>query len=157
MRFKKTTLCILLLGLGLSAHAQQATTTTGGDFTGSGGSVAFSVGLVVYAVDTSKIVQLSVGVQQPYEIYTVGIEEPKNSVTLTIYPNPTTDYLTLQIKDFNSQELSYEMMDAQGKSLSTSLITNAQTKIDLCNLPMGVYLINIIQNNSVQSYKIIKN
>jgi hypothetical protein len=49
---KKVILSLLLLVLGLTAIAQQATTATGGDATGSGGSAAYSVGQIVYTTHT---------------------------------------------------------------------------------------------------------
>ena len=41
MKLKTMKISVLLLGFGLTAQAQQATTATGGDATGSGGSVAY--------------------------------------------------------------------------------------------------------------------
>ena len=48
--------------------AQEAPTTSGGDATGSGGSVAFSIGQVVYVTNTGSTGTEAEGVQQPYEV-----------------------------------------------------------------------------------------
>ena len=100
MQFKKQTLsAIFLLAIGLTGlKAQQATTTSGGNASGSGGSASYSVGQVVYTTNTGAGGSVSQGVQQPYEISIVsGIEEQGITLTCTAYPNPTTDYLTLKI------------------------------------------------------------
>ncbi len=59
------------------------------------------------------------GVQQSFEISEViGIEEVKNiNILVTIYPNPTNDYLTLNVKDFEISTLSYQLYDIDGKLL----------------------------------------
>lgn len=69
MKNNKKTVALLLLGFGITtAQAQQATTATGGNASGSGGPVAYSVGQVVYTTNTSSNGSVAQGVQQPYEI-----------------------------------------------------------------------------------------
>ena len=65
MKNNKVILFLLLLGFGLTAQAQQATTATGGDATGSGGSAAYSVGQIVYTTHTGTTGSVAQGVQQP--------------------------------------------------------------------------------------------
>ena len=80
MRHKKFTLsAVLLLGLGLTGlQAQTSVNATGGDASGSGGSVSYSVGQVVYTTNTGTSGSVAQGVQQPYEISVVtAIEEAK--------------------------------------------------------------------------------
>ena len=57
-------------------YAQQATTASGGDASGSGGSVAHSVGQTVYTTNTGSNGSVAQGVEQPYEIsITTGLAE----------------------------------------------------------------------------------
>jgi hypothetical protein len=94
MKHKKVKLSALLLGLGLAAQAQQATTATGGNTSGSGGTVAYSVGQIVYTTNTGTNGSVAQGVQQPYEISIVlGIDNHSINLGLSAYPNPTTNYL----------------------------------------------------------------
>jgi hypothetical protein len=96
---KKIKLSVLLIGLGLMAQAQQATTATGGNASGSGGAVAYSVGQIVYTTNIGTTGSLAQGVQQAFEISVVtGIKnETKTSMSLVVFPNPTTSFLNLQI------------------------------------------------------------
>ena len=98
------------------------------------------------------------GVQHAYEIFTVGINETRLNISLTAFPNPTTDNLTLLISDFNNENLSYQFYDLQGKLLSRLQITAKQTQINTSSLPSATYIINIVnhENKKVQSFKIIK-
>ena len=56
MKHKKVKLSVLLLSLGLTAQAQQATTASGGNASGSGGTAAYSIGQVVYTKTHAIIV-----------------------------------------------------------------------------------------------------
>ena len=158
MKHKKIKLSVLLLGIGITAQAQQVTTATGGDASGSGGTVAYSVGQVVYTTNTDASGTVSQGVQQPYEIFTVGIKETELNILLSVFPNPTAYNLTLQISDYNNEKLSYQLFDMQGKLLNNGQVTAQQVQINTANLPPATYFINVVnqENKKIQSFKIIK-
>jgi hypothetical protein len=154
---------ILLLTAGLLwsslAQAQESANTSGGDATGSGGTVAYSIGQVVYTTNTGGNGSVSQGVQHAYEIFTVGINETELNISLTAFPNPTMENLTLQISDYNNDMMTYQLLDIQGKQLSYGQITAQQTQINMISLPTATYFINIVnqEKRTVQSFKIIKN
>ena len=158
MRHLRTITGALLILLGtVGLHAQETVPATGGDASGSGGSVAYSIGQVVYTTNTGISGTVSQGVQQPYEIITVGIKETELNISLLIFPNPTADNLTLEIKDYNNEKLSFQLLDIQGKLLASEVITTSKTQINLSDLSTGTYLINLIQENrNAQSFIIIK-
>ncbi len=165
MRHKKLKLsAIILLGLGLTGlQAQESVNATGGDASGSGGSASYSVGQVVYTTNTGTNGSVAQGVQQPYEISVVtGLEEAKGiSLSVTAYPNPTTDYLTLRIDastTLSIQSMSYQLYDMNGKLLQNEKITGNQTSIVMSNLVPATYFVKVIQaNKEVKTFKIIKN
>jgi hypothetical protein len=161
MKQKKVKItALLLLGLGLAnANAQSGSVASGGDATGAGGSVAYSVGQVAYTTSTGTNGSVAQGVQQPYEILTVGIkDETAMSISLSVFPNPTTDNLTLQVQDFNNEVLVYQLFDIQGKLLESKTVSSNQTQISMSGLQSATYFINVTQENkTVKSFKIIKN
>lgn len=154
---------IALLAAGLLwasfAQAQESTNASGGDATGTGGTASYSVGQVVYTTNTGSTGSVAQGVQHAYEIFTVGIKETELNISLTAFPNPTTENLTLQISDYNNEKLSYQLFDMQGKQLSNGQITAQQTQINMNSLPTATYFVNVVnqENKKVQSFKIIKN
>jgi opacity protein-like surface antigen len=154
---------ILLLASGLLwaslAQAQESANASGGDATGSGGTIAYSIGQVVYTTYTGSSGSVAQGVQQAYEIFTVDIEETTLSISLIAFPNPTADNLTLQIRDFNKENLTYQFYDIGGKLLSNGQVTGQQTEINTSSLPPATYFINVLnqEDKKVQSFKIIKN
>ncbi|MDD2634269.1 MAG: hypothetical protein PHW82_02085 [Bacteroidales bacterium] len=67
MRHKRLKLsAILVLGLGITGlQAQESVNTTGGNALGSGGSVSYSAGQVIYTNNTGTSGSVAQGVQQP--------------------------------------------------------------------------------------------
>ena len=141
------------------AQAQQSANAAGGDATGSGGSAAYSVGQVVYTANNSPSGTVSQGVQQAYEIFLIGINETELNSSLSVFPNPILDNLTLQISDYNNEKLSFHLYDLQGKLLNKEQIIAEQTQINTSSLPPATYFIEVLnqENKQVQSFKIIKN
>jgi hypothetical protein len=160
MNYKKIKLsALLLLGFGLTAQAQQATTATGGDATGSGGSVAYSVGQIVYTTHIGTTGSVAQGVQQPYEISVVlGIENSLIDLDISAYPNPTTQNLTLSIGNDISETLHFQLCDLSGKIIERRKISNRTETIHMENLATGPYFLKVSNsNNEVKIFKIIKN
>jgi hypothetical protein len=159
---KSKTLALLAAGLlwvGL-AQAQQSANAAGGDATGTGGTAAFSAGQVVYTTNTGSNGSVAQGVQQAYEISVVtGIKnETKASMSLVVFPNPTTSLLNLQISDLKTEQLSYQLTDAIGKLIIENKIIESSTQINMNAQAEAIYFLNIIQNNqTVKTFKIIKN
>ena len=163
MRHKRVKLsAALLLGLGLTGlQAQTSVNATGGNASGSGGSASYSVGQLAYTTNTGTNGSVSEGVQQPFEISVVtGIEEAKDIfLNVSAYPNPTTDYLELKVENLQLSELSYKLYDISGKVYQNKEIGNSITKIEMQNLPQGIYFIKVIdtKNKEFKTFKIIKN
>ncbi len=163
MRHKKVKLiAVLLLGLGLTGlQAQTAIPATGGNASGNGGSVSYSVGQVVYTTNTGGANgSVAQGVQQPFEISVVtGIDEA-NGITLqcSAYPNPTTDFLKLKVENFKTENLTYQLYDISGKLLENKKIEGNETSITMSNLVSATYFVKVTESNKeVKTFKIIKN
>ncbi len=162
MKHHNITLCAtLLLSLSLTTvNAQEATTASGGDASGSGGSVAYSVGQIVYSTYTSTNGSVAQGVQQPYEISVVTSIAGATGINLDLkaYPNPTSDYLTLRISNFNNENLSYQITDINGKLVEVKKIEGDETSIAMNHLVSATYFLQVKQNNKeVKTFIIIKN
>ncbi len=140
--------------------AQESVNATGGNASGTGGTVTYSVGQLVYQTHTGTDGSVAEGVQQPYEISVItAIEETQGiSLSAKAYPNPATDYLILIIDDFDTSDLSYRLYDMRGKLLQNEKITGNQTIITMSNLFPANYFVKILQGNiEVKTFKIIKN
>ena len=155
---------IFLLGLGLTGlQAQTAVPATGGNASGSGGTVSYSVGQVVYTTNLGTTGSVAQGVQQPFEISVVtGLEEAKGiNLSVSAYPNPTTDFLNLKVDastTISIQSMSYQLFDISGKLLETKKLEGNETNIVMSNLVPATYFVKITDGNKeVKTFKIIKN
>ena len=140
-------------------QAQEAIPATGGNVSGSGGSVSYSVGQVFYQTQTGSKGALSEGVQHSYHISVLPeITNIKGiNLNVQVYPNPTTDILTLEVENFSSGKMEYLVSDIQGKLLQHVRITEPKTSIEMEHLPPSTYILNLVKdNNLVKSFKIIK-
>ncbi len=143
-----------------TVSAQESVNATGGNASGSGGSASYSIGQVVYTTNTGTSGSVAQGVQQPYEISVVtGLEEAKGiNLSVSAYPNPTTDFLELKVESEKLKDLSYQLYDMNGKLLQSEKITGNQTSIVMSNLVPATYFVKVIQGNKeVKTFKIIKN
>jgi hypothetical protein len=140
--------------------AQVAILAAGCNASGSGGTVSYSVGQVVYQFHSGTNGSLSEGVQQSYKITKVATIKVDKSIYLTVtaYPNPATDFLILKVENFDDENMSYQVVDMPGKVLLNQKITGNQTKIAMGNLLSATYFVKVMLNNkAVKTFKIIKN
>ena len=143
----------------VSAKAQETNSISGGEATGVGGSASYTVGQLVYTNSITASGSLNQGIQQNIEFVTLSNPE-LTAVTLkaVTYPNPTTESITLALTDAYLIGLSYVMYDLLGRFVSKGAVIQAETKIAMKNLPIGVYLLKVNQNNkALKTFKIIKN
>ncbi|MBI2259445.1 MAG: T9SS type A sorting domain-containing protein [Flavobacteriia bacterium] len=139
--------------------AQYSSNTAGGEATGSGGTVSYSYGQIVYTSfgTTGSVGQ---GVQQPIEISEVAGNEKIKGINLSIttFPNPTSNFITIKIHDFNTKNLTFKLIDASGKVIEKGDIISNETIISLKNLPSATYNIMISKElELLKNYKIVKN
>jgi len=161
MKIKKQILimCNLLLTV-VFTQAQNSTNSSGGEALGSGGSLSYSVGQVVYRTHSGLGGSIANGVQQTYEIFiTTGIEYNQISlVQISVYPNPVTNLLKLSIEMERSEELSFQLFDVQGKLLQRKRITDLETQINMSDYVSSIYFIKVyLKDKSIKEFKIIKN
>jgi len=147
----------LLFFVAIEAQAQKGPVASGGNATGTGGSMSYSVGQVDYITQTGTGGKATQGLQQPYEIYTVGIEENSITIQANVYPNQTSNGVKLNIEsDFDN--LQYSLVDVSGKLVAQKNITDKQTIISMADLANGNYILNVYSNTTkVKSFTIIKN
>ena len=162
MRHKRLKLSVvLLLGLGLTGlQAQESINSTGGNASGGGGTVSYSIGQVVYTTNTSVAYgSVAQGVQQPFEISVITAIKQAQDITLvcSVYPNPASDFLTLKVDNYDAESLSYKLFDANGKLLESKIVTGNITIISMANLLPSLYFLKVIDNQKeIKTFKIIK-
>lgn len=76
-----------------------------------------------------------------------------NSVA-TIYPNPAKDFVTIDKKS-NSRLLDVKLFDFNGKLVYEKQITDNSIKVDTKQFTRGFYIIQISDDNEIQTNKLI--
>lgn len=157
MNIKKLLVTTLLLGL-TQVNAQEAVVTSSGNASGTNGNVSYSVGQIVYTTNTGATGSVAQGVQQPFEIQTVlGAENFNINLQLAVYPNPTTNWLQLEVKNTEFTNLSYQLFDLNGRMILNQKITTETSTISMEQLPAAIFLLKVVNNNKeVKTFKIIK-
>ncbi len=173
MQNKKLKLsAILLLILSLTAlKAQENISAGGGNGSGTGGSVSYSVGQIVYTTIQGMNGFIVQGVQQPVEIsvvYEIGMAE-KITLQYSVYPNPTTDNLTLKIEGQTSIQYVVYLYNTNGNLLQNIKTESTQIIISMGRLSPGIYYLKVYTSvvnsptgeardfKEVKTFKIIKN
>jgi len=79
-------------------------------------------------------------------------------VEIKIYPNPTTEKVTLKISNMERlQTGEFKLFSLTGQLLQTHPVHSETTIISLANLPKGAYILKVHINDRTEDWKIIKN
>ena len=154
----KTLFTLFAFAVFCNCGAQTSVNASGGDVGSATGSLSYSVGQVfqetVIAGNNSTIQ----GVQQPFEITTLGVDNFASiTVEMKVYPNPTSSILFLNFADFAKRSSSYELFDTSGKMIRNAKIQSKESQIDLQQSPSGIYILKVSAENVVlKTFKIIK-
>lgn len=156
----KHLIVLLLSSISLcSLKAQTSVNGGGGNATGSAGNASYTIGQTFYTTQSTSAASSTQGVQQPYEIsITSGLKETLITLNLSVYPNPTTDELTLKLDKTNVSGWSYQLLDATGKLVKNQQIAGKEEKIIMANLAAAQYFLRVLDGNKeIKTFKIIKN
>ena len=160
MKFKIIIAFVLCLVLITGLNAQETISSTGGEASGDGGSVSYTIGQLVYSTLTgtnnNSIFQ---GVQLPFEISVVsGISEADEiNLEVLVYPNPATDFVILKIDDVAEDQYMAFMYNINGRLIKNIEITDSETQIIMHDLISSIYFIKVIKDEKeVKVFKIIK-
>jgi hypothetical protein len=163
-RMQLAALLLLSIGFG-ELKAQESIVAAGSNAYGHGGSVAFSVGEVVYSAYKGPKYSEIQGVQQPYDISVELDTEGTYNIELicSAYPNPVVDVLTLNIPNFIDENISYTLTDVNGKFLTSGIVTTKKTLISMSEYVAATYYLKVVQERNgtvpkeTKVFKIIQN
>lgn len=163
-KLKLSALLLFVLVFGLpELKAQEAIPVSGGNASGYGGSVSYSVGQVIYTANTGTSGSEAQGVQQPFEISVVtgNVDTKGINLACTVFPNPATDHVLLKVENGLSDDLSYLLYDASGKILEKKEVRGNETTIQMGMLVPASYFLKIVKTEHassavVKTFKIVK-
>lgn len=82
-----------------------------------------------------------------------GVNEIINSLSITVFPNPAHDKLSIRC----AQKSETEILNTVGQSLKTLTAIEIHTTVDLSNFIVGIYIIKIKIEEEITVKKFIQN
>lgn len=146
----------------IAVDAQTAIVPVGGDAQSNYGSVSYTVGQIATQTfsNTNGSISVAEGVQQAYEIMTVGVDEyPQIVLNAVVYPNPTQNIAHLRLNDFEipSDGLRAILYDGNSKQLQSFAVTDDITVFQIGQYATGTYVLELRDGKRVlKTYKIVR-
>lgn len=85
----------------------------------------------------------------------LGVEQQMQEVLFAVYPNPVSDEINISFPK-NITSAKFTLYDVLGRTIFQTEISPLKSKIDVTELPSGMYVASITSNNKTNSFKIIK-
>ena len=77
---------------------------------------------------------------------------------IKIYPNPTTEKITLEIAGWETLQTGvFKLFTLNGQLLQEQPVHSVSTEVSLTGLAKGTYILKVHINNHIEDWKIIKN
>ena len=144
---KITQLTGFLIATGSIAFAQQITPSVvnncGTSFTTPSASITYSIGETAITKIGNANNNITQGFLQPL-VNGNSIKENKASYNFAVYPNPSTESVTIQSANYK-EEVFVKLLDATGKVLYSGNLSNGSLFIG--NYPNGLYQLLLVDKN----------
>lgn len=159
---KRTIMFMILTGLYSSfiygqSTSQEIVSSSGEHYTGTNVQLSWTIGEPMIDTYSTGPNQLTQGFHQT-NLSAVGIEDLDESIIVNVYPNPTTQQLTIETNQLKGQ-YSINIYDVTGKLIySKPIDSSANHIIDFSEHSNGSYHLHIINqdNNLIKTHQIIK-
>ena len=138
-----------------SLSAQEVVASSGDSYTSPSASLDVTVGEVVINTVTNGSTTLTQGYQQSSFNF-VSVQDYKPDYSITMFPNPADDAVTLIASDFAG--VHFNLYDAKGSLLMDSELLSTESTIDVNHIPKGSYYLHLTRNGDMlKTFTLIKN
>jgi len=160
-KFAFLALTVLCGYLALSQNIEQELISNSGDsYKNQNYQLDWSLGEVVTETYISEGIVVTQGFHQSTLIISSVQDFSDFAGNISVYPNPTSDFLTLEYKDKKlAQEAKVEVnvTDINGNLVINQKINEESSKIIFSELHSGIYFVSITENGQItKTFKIIK-
>ncbi|WP_076453656.1 T9SS type A sorting domain-containing protein [Zobellia uliginosa] len=129
-----------------SSAAMASLNVSGGEASSSKGSVVYSVGTIFYTNIETQHNTVSQCIQQA-KLEKGNDLKDISELRVMAYPNPTTDYVLIDILDYGNETARYELFDSRGSLVKSERIHTATTKLPMDDLGASTYFLKVIVMN----------
>ena len=85
-----------------------------------------------------------------------SMKNNETSVLAKVYPNPTTDFITIQLSESNQAQVNYSVSDICGRKMKSGLVDFIKESIDFTAFPKGMYVVKLSNGVKHQFVKVVK-
>lgn len=136
--------------------AQTATVASGGNAVSGSGSVSYSIGQIAVGNTTTPMAYVNEGVQQPYELFAVHVDEPLQAISISLFPNPTLSGVVIQLPS-SELDLTASFFSSDGNLVEQIQLAGALTAVNMSDWSASTYLVQITNSQgNTAAYKLIK-
>ncbi len=137
--------------------AQEVVATAGSTLVNATGSISYTIGEGVAQTLTKGDKTITQGFHQTTMSVTMVSELKDLDFSISVFPNPTSDVLTLKLTKENVSGLQYLIFDINGKLISQKNLESNETNVSVGQLAEGFYIIKVqAGTKELKTFKIIK-
>ena len=153
---KRKHLIVVSLLASSTVFGQEVVSSAGETYTGTNGVIDFTLGEVVISTVSSTSNDITQGFHQTNWNF-VGLDDFDPDFEANVYPNPMETTLNVSVSEF--EDVHYELIDATGRIVQASALTEEITKIDVQNYVTGSYQLRLLKSNNelIKNFNLIKN
>jgi len=130
--------------------------SSGDSFSNATYQLDWSVGECITATHSAGAYVITQGFHQNTYIIT-AVEDLRVEIEMSVYPNPTSDLISLKVESSKVESMQYTITDLSGKVLQTVKMQSNIEQINFSSYANGTYLITVSENNQlIKSFQIIK-
>ena len=141
----------------LGVNAQDVISTTGKYAETGSGSLSWSVGEPVVETVSDGSNTLTQGFHQSKLTVTTIYDKEIIGIEIKVYPNPTSNYLSVEVNSEKQKELLLSLFDMSGKLISQEKMTSSKQTVSMKEYAPATYLLKVTENNKeLKTYQIVK-
>ncbi|MEA1898930.1 MAG: T9SS type A sorting domain-containing protein, partial [Bacteroidota bacterium] len=96
------------------------------------------------------------GFPKPSSINTMSLD-----IDISIYPNPATDFINVELYSKRNEQIRYSLLDMTGRVIEqgvwNSNSSNSSFTLNLSNVIKGVYLLKLSTDERQSTFRVLKN
>lgn len=147
----------IFIGMTEIMKAQSTMVAAGGNAIGPTAQVSYTIGQVVYTSQYNSDAIVDQGVQHSIEIYPVSIGKEESECSISVFPNPTCESITISLGETKEFQGKWSIIDIHGKQVLAQEYDSSHTTLSLSDLPTGSYTLLIHDTRSkIQKHYTIK-
>jgi hypothetical protein len=135
--------------------APEVIATSGTSFNNGTSQLDWTLGEPATLTHNTGSNNLTQGFHQP-NLSVTAINTLETTFSVTIFPNPSTDYIQIHFKDLKTN-VTIELFSSDGKLLESKKINNNEIRLDMTSYKAGAYLLSVKDEHSkIKNYQVIK-